>query len=94
MLSPTDWVSVTATDEELEYLRDDNSLRVRINWGNSLSGDEIHAVGLINGEEPFALVIRPANGQQQYFPSVTNTSRSNWWEGHSNRSGWMVFEIR
>ena len=94
MPAPTDWLSVTATDEELEYMRDGNSLRVRLDWGNSWSGDEVHAMQLVNGSEPFALTIRHANGEQISLPSVANTSQARWWEGHGNRSGWMVFEVR
>ena len=92
--APTDWFSVTATDEELEYIREDSSLRVRLDWGNSWSGDEVHAMQLVNGNEPFALTIRHANGEQISLPSVANTSQARWWEGHGNRSGWMVFEVR
>ena len=92
--APTDWFSVTATDEELEYIREDISLRVRLDWGNSWSGDEVHAMQLVSGGEPFALTIRQANGEQVYLASVTNTSQVRSWQGHSNRSGWMVFEVR
>ena len=42
LATPTDWMSVTAADEELEYIRDGERLRVRLDWGNSWSGDEIH----------------------------------------------------
>ena len=94
MPSPTGWLSVTATDEELEYIHDGTSLRVRLDWGNSWSGDEIHAVRLITGGDPFALVIRHSNGEQLYLSSVTNTSHAGWWEARSNRSGWLVFEVR
>ena len=91
--APTDWFSVTATDEELEYIREDSSLRVRLDWGNSWSGDEVHAMQLVSGGEPFALTIRQTNGGQVYLASVTNTSQVRSWQGHSNRSGWMVFEV-
>ena len=94
MPAPTDWLSVTATDEELEYMRDGNSLRVRLDRGNSWSGDEVHAMQLVNSSEPFALTIRHANGEQISLPSVANTSQARWWEGHGNRSGWVVFEVR
>lgn len=89
--SPTDWLSLTAADEELEYIRDGSSLRVRLDWGNSWSGDEVYAVQLIGGSEPFALMIRHWDGRQVYLPSVTNTSRPGLWPAHSNRSGWLVF---
>ena len=91
--TPTGWMSVTATDEELEYIRDGNTLRVRLDWGNSWSGDEIYAHQLVTGATPFALMIRNANGEQVHLPSVTNTSEARWWDGRGNRSGWMVFEV-
>ena len=94
MAAPKDWVSATANNEELEYIRDGSSLRVRLDWGNSWSGDEVHAMQLVSGGEPFALTIRQANGEQVYLASVTNTSQVRSWQGHSNRSGWMVFEVR
>ena len=93
LATPTGWLSVTQTDEELEYILDGNTLRVRLDWGNSWSGDEIHAMQLATGGAPFALMIRHPNGEQAHLPSVTNTSQPRPWTGHSNRSGWMVFNI-
>ena len=93
LATATDWLFVTATDEELEYIRDGNTLRVRLDWGNSWSGDEIHAMQLVTGGAPFALTIRHASGEQVNLPSVTNTSQLQRWGGRSNRSGWMVFNI-
>ena len=91
---PKGWLSVAATDEELEYILDGNSLRVRLDWGSSWSGDEVYAMQLVTGGSPFALTIRHAHGEQVYLSSVTNTSQARWWEGRSNRSGWIVFEVR
>ena len=88
------WLSVTATDEELEYILDGNSLRVRLDYGNSWSGDEIQAIELVTSGEPFALIIRHANDDQFHLPSVTNTSQGRSRPGQNNRSGWMVFEVR
>lgn len=93
LATPMGWMSVTETDEELEYVRDANTLRVRLDWGNSWSGDEIHAMQLVNGGQPFSLIIRHPNGEQAYLPSVTNASQLRPWAGRSNRSGWMVFNI-
>ena len=91
--TPTGWISVTATDEELEYIQDGNSLRVRLDWGNSWSGDEIYAAQMIKGSEPFALIVRHRNGSQIYLPSVTNGSQAEWWEPSKNRSGWLAFNV-
>ena len=93
MPSSTDWLSLTAADEELEYIRDGTSLRVRLDWGNSWSGDEVHAIQLVGGSEPFALMIRHRNGEQAYLPSVTNTTRPGLWPARGNRSGWLVFDV-
>ena len=93
LATPTGWLSVTQTDEELEYILEGSTLRVRIDWGNSWSGDEFHAMQLMTSGQPFSLMIRHPNGEQAYMPSVTNTSQPRSWAGHSNRSGWMVFNI-
>lgn len=88
------WKSLVASDQELEYLIQGQTLRVRLDWGNSLSGDEIFAQQLTNRREPFALTIRPATGGQNYFPLVENTTPGHNWMGRSNPSGWMVFNIQ
>ena len=93
LATPTGWLSVTESNEELEYIRDGNTLRVRLDWGNRWSGDEIHAMQLVTGRAPFALTIRHAGCEQVYLSSVTNTSQLAGWGGRSNRSGWMVFNI-
>ncbi len=89
------WRSMVASDQELEYLIQGQTLRVRLDWGNSLSGDEIFAQQLVAKREPFALTIRSSTGRQHYMPSVENTTPGqNWMIGRSNPSGWMVFNIR
>ena len=93
LATPAGWLSVTESDEELEYIRDGNTLRVRLDWGNSWSGDEVYAMQLVNGDSPFALTIRHAGGEQVYLSSVTKTSQLAGWGGRSNRSGWMIFNI-
>ena len=65
--APKGWLSVTATDEELEYILDGNSLRVRLHWGSSWSGDEVYAMQLVTGGSPFALTIRHAHSEQVYL---------------------------
>lgn len=88
----TGWVSVVRGDSELEYIREDGLLRIRLDWGNSLSGDEITASSLMSGDREFALVVRLASGKQHYYPSLVNTSPRSWVMGRGNPSGWMVFK--
>ena len=90
---PAGWLSVVTGDEELEYVLDGTTLRVRLDWGNQWSGDEMHAHQMMSDDQPFALIIRPTGiGNQIYLPSVVNTSPSQSFMGRPNRSGWMVFE--
>ena len=89
------WMSVVANDQELEYLIQGQTLRVRLDWGNTLSGDEIFAQQLVSKGEPFAMTIRSSEGRQLYLPSVENvTPGRSWMMGSSNPSGWLVFNIR
>ena len=88
------WNSMAANDQELEYLIQGQTLRVRLDWGNSMSGDEISAQQLVSNGEPFALTIRSSNGHQHYITSVENTTPGGNWLGRSNPSGWMVFNIQ
>ena len=90
---PTGWLSVVTGDEELEYVLEGTTLRVRLDWGNRWSGDEILAHQLISGDQPFALSLRPTQGDQIYFPSVINTSPSRGFM-NSSRSGWTIFQIQ
>ena len=86
------WLSMVSGDEELEYILDGTTLRVRVDWGNQWVGDEYLAYQLLSGDNPFALTIRPSEGKQIYFPSVINLSRNRGF-GRSSRSGWMVCSI-
>lgn len=88
------WLSMATGDQELEYMIQGQTLRVRLDWGNSLSGDEVFASQVISGDKPFALTIRQSDGQQHYLPSVKNTTPGGHWFGRSNPSGWMVFNIQ
>ena len=89
---PAGWLSLVNEDEELEFDRQGQTLRVRLDYGNRWSGSEYLAHQLVTGDQPFALTIRPKNGQQIYLPSVVNTSPFGG-PMSSGRSGWMVFEI-
>ncbi len=88
------WISMVASDQELEYIIEGTTLRVQLNWGHSQLGDEIFAMNMVDKGEPFALTIRTSTGSQLYFPLVENTNPRNRRRGYSNPSGWMVFNIR
>ena len=90
---PTGWLSVVNEDEELEFILDETTLRVRLDWGNQWSGDEYLASQLMSGDQPFALTLRPSTGDQTYLPSVINTSPSKGFMS-SSRSGWMTLQLR
>ena len=85
------WISMVSGDKELEYVLDGTRLRVRLDWGGHLEGDEIIAQQLVSAAQPFALTIRPAGADQFYFPAVVNASPSPSWQ--RNPSGWMVFDV-
>ena len=85
---------MVTSDQELEYLIQGQTLRVRLDWGNTLSGDEIFAQQLVGKGVPFALTIRSSDGRQRYLPSVENATPGWNRMGRSNPSGWMVFNIR
>lgn len=88
-LPPTGWVSIVHGDEELEYLRDGSSLRIRLDYGNQWRGDEIVAQRFLTNSEPFALIIRPSGSSQIYLPSVVISPSSARRFGDQNRSGWV-----
>ena len=90
----TGWIPVVEGKEELEYVIEGTILRIRLSWGNSWGGAEFHAAEMLSGEEPFALTIRRASGQQIYLPTVINRSPASFLTGSSSRSGWMTFLIK
>ena len=89
----TGWIPLVNNNEELEYIVEGETLRIRLSWGNSLSGTELLSSQMITGREPVALTIRQASGSQIYFPSVVNQSPSSPFSMTSDRSGWMTFRI-
>ena len=95
--NPTDfqgWIPVVESREELEYVIEGETLRVRLSWGNSWGGGEFQAAQMLSGEEPFALTIRRTNGEQVYLPTVFNSSPTSFLTGSTSRSGWMTFLIQ
>ena len=91
--APEGWIPVLDDNEELEYVIENELLRVRLTYGDTLTGIEITASGVVSGEEPFALTIRKLDGSQEYFPSITNRAPSSAFWRAGGRSGWMSFQI-
>ena len=95
--NPTDlkgWIPVVESNEELEYVIEGKTLRIRLSWGNSWGGSEFQAAQMLSGDEPFTLTIRQASGEQVYLPTVVNKSPASFLTGHDSRSGWMTFLVR
>ena len=90
----TGWTPVVESNEELEYVVEEEILRIRVSWGNSWGGTEYLAAQTLAGDQPFALTIRRSDGTQAYLSSVVNRSPTNILLESSNRSGWMTFRIR
>ena len=92
------WVPVLERNEELEYVVEGETLRIRLSWGNSSgsswSGAEFLTAQMLAEKEPFALTIRGAGGPQLYLPLVVNHSPNSLFAGPDSRSGWMTFRIR
>ena len=90
------WIPVLDSNEELEYVLERETLRVRLSWGNggscTYSGAEFMTAQMLNGSDSFALIIRKGDGRQVYLPSVANTSPQSSFIGTTNRSGWMTFQ--
>ena len=87
------WIPVVESNEELEYVIEGKTLRIRLSWGNSWGGSEFQAAQVLSGDEPFALTIRKAGGEQVYLPTVVNKSPASFLTGHGSRSGWMTFLV-
>ena len=90
----TGWTPVVESKEELEYIIEGKILRVRLSWGSSWGGREFEAAKLLSGDEPFALTIRGADGQQVYLPTVVNRYPESFLTAPRSRSGWMKFLIK
>ena len=91
---PSIWIPMVNNKDELEYILNSTTLRIRLDWGSSLQGSEIQASILISKGESLAFTIRPSQGQPIYLPFVVNRNQNNWFTGHRNPSGWMTFPIQ
>ena len=91
---PTSWIPMVNNKDELEYILDGSTLRIRLDWGSTLQGSEIQASLLLSKGEPLSFTIRPSQGQQIYLPSVVSQNQNSWFSGRRNPSGWMTFSIQ
>ena len=55
--TPTGWIPMVNNNEELEYVMEANTLRLRLDWGNQWTGSEMQAAQMVSQGEPFALTI-------------------------------------
>ena len=85
-LPPGSWVSMVTGDKELEYISDGTTLRVRLDWGNHWSGDEILAHQLVTEGQPFALTLRHSSGGQKYLRLLPTHHDT---KGHELKSIWV-----
>ncbi|MXX53618.1 MAG: toll/interleukin-1 receptor domain-containing protein [Dehalococcoidia bacterium] len=92
-LNQPGWLAVTSRGEELEYLLRGQTLRLRLDYGNTYQGNELEASQMLASGQPFALTIIDESGDFTYFSVVRNRNPESAIWGQQNRSGWMVFEI-
>ena len=91
---PEGWTSMVNNNSELEYIIDGQTLRIRLDWGNSWSGSEMQAAQLMQKGEPLAFTIRSSRGGQTYLKSAMSQDQANYsFTGNRNPSGWMTFSI-
>ncbi len=90
----TGWIRMVNDNEELEFVIEDATVRVRLDWGNQWSGSEIQAAQMVSGGEPFAILIRQAGEPQIHIPKLVSRSQRGLFSSSPNRSGWMTFESR
>ncbi len=88
------WIRVVNHNDELEYILEEKTIRLQLDYGNSWSGSEIEAAQLLSRKEPFALMIRPSAGGQIYLSSLINRSPGPLHSLRTNPSGWMTFDIQ
>ena len=90
---PKGWFGMVDSNEELEYVIEGNTVRVRLDWGNQWSGSEYQAAKMVSEGNPVALMIRGGGKLQEYLPSLVSLSKGSLFSGSPSRSGWLTFEI-
>ncbi len=92
--APQGWFGMVDSNEELEYVIEGNTIRVRLDWGNQWSGSEYQAAKMVSDGSPVALMIRRGGKLEEYLPSLVSLSKGRLFSGSPNRSGWLTFEVR
>ena len=91
---PTGWLKMVEHKEELEYLIDQDKLRIQVDRGGQWSGSEYQADQLVFSGEPFSVIIRRDGEHQIYIPSLINTSNRGFLLTSGNASRWRTFQIQ
>ena len=91
---PTGWMKMVEHNEELEYVIDQDKLRVQIERGGQRSGTKYLADQLVFSGDPFSVIIRRGEGRQIYLPSLVSTSSRGFLLTSSSASGWRSFQIQ
>ena len=91
---PAGWLRMTEHNEELEFVIDQDKLRVQVNRGGQWSGSEYQADQLVFSGEPFSVIIRRNGEPQIYLPSLINTSDRGFLLNAGNASGWRTFQFQ
>ena len=63
---PKGWFGMVDSNEELEYVIEGNTVRVRLDWGNQWSGSEYQAAKMVSEGNPVALMIRGRGKLQEH----------------------------
>ena len=90
---PAGWLSMTAHNEELEYIIDNDKFRIQVDRGGHWSGPEYQADQLAFSGDPFSVIIRRDGNPQIYLPSLVNTSSGGSFLNSGSASGWRTFQI-
>ena len=91
---PTGWMRMVEHNEELEYVIDQDKLRVQIDRGGQWSGTEYQADQLMFSGEPFSVIIRRDERRQIYLPSLVSTSSRGFLLTSGSASGWRSFQVQ
>ena len=91
---PTGWLSMTAHNEDLEYIIDNDKFRVQVDRGGQWSGPEYQADQLVFSGSPFSVIIRRDREPQIYLPALVSTSTPGSFLTSGSASRWRTFQIQ
>ena len=89
----TGWLPMLANNDEIEFRIDNDKVRLRVSWNLTFSGGEFQAAMLASNSKASALILRPTEGGQIYFPSLTSPATSAL-TSRSGHTGWLTFRMR